>query len=211
MSLLPPNEPAQLKAIDAALGGRYGALDTRNLSNLPRIVEAKYLPILAASYDVDISFLSEEEARSLLEAALFLKGYAGTAFSLKKAIGAIFDDVVIDDGVGGHQFDAHVTAKGDLHAEKIARIKALANRYKNVRSRLRNFVISIPQIEVTHYAFPACIFDVEVGGDALFAPDATSTIGVGVGASMRVQFDVSARVGSMESSIINEGGMTWRL
>jgi len=186
MSLLPANESNLHKSLDEVLGARIESLFGVNLSIIPKFCDARYLAVIAKSLDVDISDLSEEEARAFLESAIYLKQYAGTPSVLKKALKAVFSDVEIDDQVGGCLFDVSVEAKNDISIQKLQKIKEIVNRYKNVRSKLRHFIVNLPNVSGNIYILPA--------------------------ASYRVSWSVNASIFEVSESQINTtGGMIWRL
>ncbi|MDR1912631.1 MAG: phage tail protein, partial [Helicobacteraceae bacterium] len=150
-TLLPSNESAELKALDNALGKRINAC-YREISNLPSKVEAKYLPILAASFDTDISHLTEEDARALLTEAIWLKAKAGTIGALRGAAKS-YGGLEIDDQIGGYLFDATLTIDRDLSAEKLEYLRAYLDKHKNARSRLRNLTIALPSAQAQMVVF----------------------------------------------------------
>jgi P2-related tail formation protein len=190
MSLLPDNEPKVLKDLDDALGSRIDTLQNVKLSSLAKDCDTKYLNVLAKTYDVEISGLDEDEARALLEVAFFLKQYAGTPGALKKALEAVYSDVSIDDSIGGYMFDVSVELKGGVSAQKLERIKTIVNKYKNLRSELRNFVMNFPAIGSEVCVVPSSVFSLSYGQDLDISKGIDSGAQLSVNAVYRLQFSI---------------------
>jgi P2-related tail formation protein len=212
MTLLPHNESIEYKKLDEALGARIEHLFDVNLSTVATHCDARYLGVLAKSLDVDISGLSINEARAFLESAFFLKQYAGTPSVLKKALLAIYADVRVYDQVGNYFFDIEVEVKNDVQNEKLERIKTIVNRYKNVRSKLRHFVMKLPNIEASYKVSPFCVLSVDAQSESNFQKDIEASIVNMNMAALRVRFELCAHALSAQNSEINlQGGLTWRL
>jgi P2-related tail formation protein len=190
MSLLPSNESQELKDLDNALGSRIDVLQDVKLSSLAQDCDAKYLNVLAKTYDVEISGLDEDEARALLGAALFLKQYAGTPGALRRALEAVYNDVSVDDSVGGFLFDVSVELKGGVSTQKLERIKTIVNKYKNLRSELRNFVMNFPAINSEIYMVPSSVFSLSYGQDLNISKEIGFDMKISVNAVYRLQFSI---------------------
>ena len=143
-SLLPLNEKQELHLLDDYFGSRIDNLNNLNLEVHPLFTEEKYLKLLSYILEIDITGLSQNEARELLSLFVELKKYAGTVYILKKIISIFFNNVTLNDQIGNYLFDLNVEMKNDVSAEKLQKIKELANKYKNVRSKLRNIIINLP-------------------------------------------------------------------
>ena len=85
-SLLPLNEKQELHLLDDYFGSRIDNLNNLNLEVHPLFTEEKYLKLLSYILEIDITGLSQNEARELLSLFVELKKYAGTVYILKKII-----------------------------------------------------------------------------------------------------------------------------
>jgi len=159
-TLLPKNESTLTQHFEEAVGGRIDALLDVNLSSLSATCDPKFLAVLAKSMDVDIGGLETKEARLLLQSALYLKQYAGTKAGLQKALGALYFNVTIDDQVGNYDFDVEVVLQSDLSQQKLEAMRRILQKHKNVRSRLRHFVMRLQNCESAYVLTPMCVFGV---------------------------------------------------
>jgi phage tail P2-like protein len=130
-----------------------------NLSTLPLEANVSLLPHLAVSYDVDITGLTEDEARKYLHSAFEIHRYKGTVYAVKKAIEVMFDSGELvesfdDDALSGGDFDVKVTLDVDFskvyHLERFKKARELIYSAKNVRSHLNRFAIALPQSKLLY-------------------------------------------------------------
>ncbi len=236
-SLLPLNEKQELHLLDDYFGSRIDNLNNLNLEVHPLFTEEKYLKLLSYILEIDITGLSENEARELLSLFVELKKYAGTVYILKKIISIFFNDVALNDQIGNYLFDLNVEMKNDVSAEKLNRIKELANKYKNVRSKLRNIIINLPLLETEIKLGNACLFGLELNTDSLmqgeFKTDLQVKNGVNFrtklntdslmqgefktdlqvknGVNFRIKFNTNSKLGKFKTEIKEKGGILWRL
>lgn len=211
MSLLPLNESKELHRLDEYFGKRIDYLNQLNLIVHPLYVEKKYLKLLSVILDIDIVGLTENEARELLSLFIELQKYAGTVYVLKKVMGIFFNDVILNDQIGNYEFDFIVELKNDVSVEKLKKIKSLANKYKNVRSKLRNIIINLPLLQTNTKLNSTCVFSLEINSKSLIKEDFTTAIYLKSGCSFRLNFDISTNFENLESEFNKEGGLLWRL
>ncbi len=211
MSLLPLNESKELHRLDEYFGKRIDYLNQLNLIVHPLYVEKKYLKLLSVILDIDIVGLTENEARELLSLFIELQKYAGTVYVLKKVMGIFFNDVILNDQIGNYEFDFIVELKNDVSVEKLKKIKSLANKYKNVRSKLRNIIINLPLLQTNTKLNSTCVFSLEINSKSLIKEDFTTAIYLKSGCSFRLNFDISTNFENLESEFNKQGGLLWRL
>jgi len=120
----------------------------------PATCKKEYLPLLAKELGVDISFLSESDARVVIQKALESFLYKGTVRSLKSALKA-FSEVEIKEWFETkeqpYSFKAEITPTNldfIFSKDKLIVLKKLINSAKNVRSHLNSFEIRLPPINV---------------------------------------------------------------
>ncbi|MDR2905278.1 MAG: phage tail protein [Helicobacteraceae bacterium] len=94
MTLLPPNESAELKLLDSAAGDRLASL-WRDPYSLPRLCNARYLPALARIFEAEIAGLNEEAARDALAEAFYQHKHDAAVSQLESAIAAINQDELL--------------------------------------------------------------------------------------------------------------------
>ena len=159
-NLLPKNEDPKLQKISLELNGSLD-FDLSEFSFFPDKAPKAALPYLALAYDVDIDNLDELEQRKLLSKALRLKQYNGTYYAVKTALLSIFNDVKIIEWFKDEfeePKDEVIVGESSLDDKKYEKAKQLANRYKNLRSKLRNFVIKMPDIQAAYKTYHFCEF-----------------------------------------------------
>lgn len=166
-SLLPLSESKELHNLDEIVSYRFEELFKLNLSTHPLYVEKRYLSVLSKIYDIDIVGLSEAEAREMLNLFYELRKYAGTVYVLKKVLSIFFADIVVDDQVGNFEFDLSMELQNDVSFQKIEKIKTLINKYKNVRSHLRNIILNYPNQQLNLKMITASTFGVDIYADTL--------------------------------------------
>lgn len=211
MSLLPLNESKELHKLDEYFGKRIDYLNQLNLIVHPLYVEKKYLKLLSIILDIDIVGLTESEARELLSLFIELQKYAGTVYVLKKVMSIFFNDVVLNDQIGNYEFDFNVELKNDVSAEKLNKIKTLANKYKNVRSKLRNIIINLPLLQTEIKLNSACVFGLDIDSKSLIQQEFNAEIHLKSGCSFRLNFNTSANLEDLKSGFYKQGGLLWRL
>ena len=139
MSLLPNHKSKFDKKIDLLFGVRFEDLDIGVINTLASSAPKSLLPILAASFDVDIDGLNENEARELIKNAFEIHYYSGTFYSLNKALSALYADAKVKEwfdyaGLPYHfklELDA---SKNGVSLQTLKRSDEIINTYKNVRS-----------------------------------------------------------------------------
>jgi len=139
MSLLPNHKSKFDKKIDEFIGLRFEGLDLGAIDTLASSCPESLLPILAASFDVDIDGLSQSEARELIKNAFEIHYYSGTFYSLNKALSALYADAKVKEwfdyaGLPYHfklELDA---SKNGVSPQTLKRSDEIINTYKNVRS-----------------------------------------------------------------------------
>lgn len=139
MSLLPNHKSKFDKKIDEFIGLRFEGLDLGAIDTLASSCPESLLPILAASFDVDIDGLSQSEARELIKNAFEIHYYSGTFYSLNKALSALYADTKVKEwfdytGLPYHfklELDA---SKNGVSPQTLKRSDEIINTYKNVRS-----------------------------------------------------------------------------
>ena len=97
MSLLPNHKSKFDKKFDLLFGVRFEDLGIGVINTLASKAPKKLLPVLAASFDVDIDGLNENEARELIKNAFEIHYYSGTFYSLNKALSALYTDAKVKD------------------------------------------------------------------------------------------------------------------
>ena len=139
MSLLPNHKSKFDKKIDELIGLRFEGLDLGAIDTLAGSCPESLLPILAASFDVDIDGLSQSEARGLIKNAFEIHYYSGTFYSLNKALKALYSDVRVREWFEykgePYHFKLELDAsKNGLSPQILKKSDELINKYKNVRS-----------------------------------------------------------------------------
>ena len=139
MSLLPNHKSKFDKKFDELFGVRFEDLDIGVINTLANGASKNLLPVLAASFDVDIDGLNEDEARELIKNAFEIHYYSGTFYSLNKALSALYADTKVKEwfeysGLPYHfklELDA---SKNGVNPQTLKRSDEIINTYKNVRS-----------------------------------------------------------------------------
>ena len=154
-NLLPPNASANdQKNAKFLVDGLEREI---NLNTLPLEAHASLLPHLAIAYGVDISGLTEDEARAYLNNAFEIHRHKGTVYAVKKAIAVMFSAAELkewfDVGLTAGLFDVEVTIAPDpskvYSSKRFSTAKRLIDDAKNVRSHLNSFKVRMPPITAT--------------------------------------------------------------
>lgn len=211
MSLLPLNESKELHKLDEYFGRRIDYLNQLNLIVHPLFVEKKYLKLLSVILDIDIVGLTQSEARELLSLFIELQKYAGTVYVLKKVMSIFFNDVVLNDQIGNYEFDFSVELKNDISSEKLNKIKALANKYKNVRSKLRNIIINLPLLQTEIKLTSACVFGLDIDSKSLIKEDFDTKIHLKSACSFRLNFKTVAKLEDLNTQVHLENACNFRV
>ena len=82
MSLLPNHKSKLDKLLDELFGLRFDGLDISVINTLAGSCPTSLLPILAASFDVDIGGLNEMNARWLIKNAFKIHFYSGSFYAV---------------------------------------------------------------------------------------------------------------------------------
>ncbi|MDR1975586.1 MAG: phage tail protein I [Campylobacteraceae bacterium] len=186
-TLLPAHKSAIEKALDILAKEEFESIDLSAISILPATCPAKILPHLAESFDVDIAGLNEAETRELLQDAFLLHYYAGTPYSINRALAIIFAEAKaqewFDYGGEAYYFRILINSGFDItgiNQELFARLIKTANRYKNARSLIDKFLIdaeikgniyigSAAQSGITTTIYPSNSADILTEGEIFFA------------------------------------------
>jgi phage tail P2-like protein len=140
-TILPAHKTAVQKTLDTLSGERFESLDISVISILPLTCPKEILPHLAESFDVDINGLDEAQTRGLLQDAFQIHYYAGTPYSIKRALAIVFQHANIEEWheYEGDEYYFRVTVESNPDATGITqtlldKLVKTANRYKNARS-----------------------------------------------------------------------------
>jgi len=154
-NLLPPNASADdQKNANFLVDGLNRKV---NLSTLPLEANSSLLSHLAIAYSVDISGLTDDEARAYLNNAFEIHRHKGTVYAVKKTIAVMFSDAELkewfDVGLTVGLFDVEVTISQDpskvYSSKRFSTAKRLIDNAKNVRSHLNSFKVRMPPIIAT--------------------------------------------------------------
>ena len=108
MSLLPNHKSKLDKLLDELFGLRLGGLDISVINTLADSCPASLLPILAASFDVDIDGLNETNARWLIKNAFKIHFYSGSFYAVKKAVQSVDSGAIIIEGNLNQKYDGSI-------------------------------------------------------------------------------------------------------
>ena len=146
-SLLPKNENAAMRFLEEICTGAFvsdeGLIETKSLK-----AKAEILPLIAQGLDVDIRGLGESEARAILSQAFLLHKNAGTPYALKKALNAVFENIIIKEwfSYGGNPYTFRVKVSSGtkgFNQKELELLDVLIEEYKNVRSILEAVEIEL--------------------------------------------------------------------
>ena len=152
-SLLPKNEPQILRFLECVGSDTLEKCDLDSINTLPLRARVELLPYLAFMFDVDITNLSEGEARRLILNAFEIHRYAGTLYAVKKALQTCFSDYEIKEWFDfdgkPFTFKLEVTIGTDLDAvfdaKKWIKARDLIYWAKNERSQLLGIEVKLPE------------------------------------------------------------------
>lgn len=147
MSLLPSHKSKFDKKLDEFFKAELEGLDISLINTMALSCHPNLVPILAKSFDVDISGLSTKSARSLIQNAFMLRYYLGTVYGLKKALKSLDMDIAVTEwyeyGGKPYHFKASINAsKTGVNFSDLKRFDEIINEYKNVRSICERVEIS---------------------------------------------------------------------
>lgn len=108
MSLLPNHKSKFDKLLDELFGLRLGGLDIGVINILADSCPVSLLPILAASFDVDIDGLNETNARWLIKNAFKIHFYSGSFYAVKKAVQSVDSGAIIIEGNLSQKYDGSI-------------------------------------------------------------------------------------------------------
>lgn len=97
ITLLPTNEPLHLQQLDIALRQRLDTLQTNYANTLASNAPVNLLPALAWGYDIDITTMSEAEARNILTKPFSYKSKVATMGAVKRLVHAFDNDATVED------------------------------------------------------------------------------------------------------------------
>lgn len=141
--LLPGHKSEFDKKFDEFFGIKFDGLDLSVIDTLADSCPKKLLPVLAASFDVNISALSETSAREMIKDAFRLHYYSGTLYALKKALKAFLGNSEVKEwfSYAGRPYHFKVEIEiGDkpLLKDDYRTLDDLIKEHKNVRSVLES-------------------------------------------------------------------------
>lgn len=96
-SVLPQNESQHLKELDIALRERLDSLKGVFAPTLASNAPASLLQAIAWGYDIDISAMSEYEARDALSSPFAFKSKVGTMGAVKRVVHNFDSDAIVED------------------------------------------------------------------------------------------------------------------
>lgn len=132
-SLLPSHKSQDEKILERIGADLLANINLSVIDNNPKTCDTKLLKHLAYQYDIDINNLSESEARELLSNAFLIHRYAGSAYSIKKALSAYDENLSVIEHEN-FSFSVKLKLSNETSKEKLENILKLINKYKNVRS-----------------------------------------------------------------------------
>jgi phage tail P2-like protein len=152
VTLLPAHKNNIQKALDVLSGEWFEALDLSVISILPLTCPKEILAHLAESFDVDISGLNEQQTRELLQDAFKIHYYAGTPYSIKRALAIVFKHAGIQEWqeYEGNPYYFRITVESNpdiigINLTLLEKLVSTAKRYKNARS-----LIEVLRLNATH-------------------------------------------------------------
>lgn len=142
-SLLPNHKSDFDKKLDLLFAKRIKDLDTSLVDVLPKSCSKELLNVLAISFDMDISFLDEKEARKLLSEAIKTHYFLGTTYILEDNLKKIFAGCKVVEwfSYGGEPYHFKVEVQNgnwSLNQEFYSKLEKKIEQYKNVRSVLES-------------------------------------------------------------------------
>lgn len=153
-SLLPKNENAAMRFLEEICSGAFvsdeGIIETKS-----KLAKAEILPLIAEALDVDIRGLEESEARVILSQAFLLHKNAGTPYALKKALNAVFENIMIKEwfSYGGNPYTFRVKVSSGtkgFNQKELELLDTLILEYKNVRSILEAVEIELQNKSISY-------------------------------------------------------------
>lgn len=175
-SLLPKNEPEILRFLECVASDMLENCDLESINTLPLSARAELLPHLAFMFDVDITGLSEGEARRLILNAIEIHRYAGTLYAVKKALQVCFSEYEIkewfDFGGKPFTFKLEVTIGTDLRAvfdaKKWIKARDLIYWAKNERSQLLGIDVKLPEARSDIFVSAGLVYEANPKGETKF-------------------------------------------
>ena len=166
MSLLPSHKSKFDKKLDEFFKAELEGLDISLINTMALSCHPNLVPLLAKSFDIDISGLSTKSARSLMQNAFSIHYYLGTVYGLKKALKSLDMDIAVTEwyeyGGKPYHFKASINAsKTGINFSDLKRLDEIINEYKNVRSICQSVEIS-QSIEVMQKSKSAFISGEEI-------------------------------------------------
>lgn len=148
MSLLPSHKSKFDKKFDEFFKTELEGLDISLINTMALSCHPNLVPILAKSFDIDISGLPTKNARSLIQNAFSIHYYLGTVYGLKKALKAQDMDLKITEWhqYGGKPYHFKVNAtvgEGGASLREFKKLDEIINEFKNVRSICENIEIAL--------------------------------------------------------------------
>lgn len=202
MSLLPNHKSKFDKKIDELIGLRLEGLDLGAINTLASSCPESLLPILAASFDVDIDGLSQNEARELIKNAFEIHYYSGTFYSLNKALKALYSDVRVREWFEykgePYHFKLELDAsKNGLSPQILKRSDELINKYKNVRSVYDGASISISAKAIAK-AYSCVLSGESISVDPYTVSNISQRASFGLGGTTQINEIISAPINGMK-------------
>lgn len=148
MSLLPSHKSKFDKKLDEFFKAELEGLDISLINTMALSCHPSLVPILAKSFDIDISGLPTKNARPLIQNAFSIHYYLGTVYGLKKALKSLDMDIAVTEwyeyGGKPYHFKVDVTVQeGGASLSEFKKLDEIINEFKNVRSICENIVIAL--------------------------------------------------------------------
>lgn len=167
-SLLPLFEKAELHCVDELAFTLFANLKSEStpLKNMlnPTVCDKKFLPFLAYENNVDFwnDDLTEQQKRDLIIFSKQLKRKKGTIWAIEKVFEALNLQATVqewfDYNGSPYHFKIKLTLLSEVTAERIIKLRALVQEYKNARSNLEELLVStdlqcsVPMVGIGIYA-----------------------------------------------------------
>ena len=202
MSLLPNHKSKFDNKFEELFGVRFEDLDIGVINTLASKAPKNLLPVLSASFDVDIDGLNENEARELIKNAFEIHYYSGTFYSLNKALKALYSDVRVREWFEykgePYHFKLELDAsKNGLSPQILKRSDELINKYKNVRSVYDGASISISAKAIAK-AYSCALSGESISVDPYTVSNISQRANFGLGGTTQINEIISAPINGMK-------------
>lgn len=138
-NLLPKHKSDFIKAYDELFKARFDGLNLSSINTTADAVPANFLKHLAASFGINTTGFSDEQARVMIKNGFMIHYQAGTAKALKTALKAFYENSKILEWFEYEGEPYHFKLELDSQSEPISddgflKANTLINEHKNVRS-----------------------------------------------------------------------------